>query len=410
MLKIFPPRHLLLTPFIPKLQSRQLSKLKQFHLFYLLKQTLNTPTTSPENQIPTLTPEPTYTETPLPTETLEIPSGDFHWKVSIEVPILSADLQSFGGVSGAETHLENTLQNEITDEGVAFDVNTTQITNTSATYIVELEGTGGIDQFVQTIYSDLNEQLNLLNGPIQLRITGYVQNGQIIPVILESNITTGYLWELVSFDTSMLEKQGKPLFEQKMSGIGAPSKEMITLRAIADGMTTITINYRQPFDRGERQTRFIDLTDGKMPNVIDLSNPFQVNSSLPPAPITEDAAPELQTTDPVVSLPATFDWKAEGKVTAVRDQGSCGSCWAFGTVGAMESAILIQSGQAVDLSEQFLVSCNASGWSCNGGWWAHNYHMNTLANLQSVAGAVLRSRYALYSIQWDLPYNNESPV
>ena len=122
-------------------------------------------------------------------------------------------------------------RHEITDEGVAFDVNTTRITNTSATYIVELEGTGGIDQFVQTIYSDLNEQLNLLNGPIQLRITGYVQTGQIIPVILESNITTGYLWELVSFDTSMLEKQGKPLFEQKMSGIGAPSKEMITLQS-----------------------------------------------------------------------------------------------------------------------------------------------------------------------------------
>ncbi len=354
-----------------------------------------TSTPLPENPTQAQTPEPTYTETQLPTEALVIPTGDFHWKVSIEVPIQSADLQSFGGVSGAETHLENTLQSEITDQGVAFDVNTTRITNTSATYVVELEGTGGIDQFVQTIYSDLNEQLNLLNGPIQLRITGYIQSGQIIPVILESNITTGYLWELVNFDTSMLEKQGKPLFEQKMSGIGAPSKEMITFRAIADGMTTITINYRQPFDRGERQTRFIDLTDGIMPDVIDLSNPFQISSSLPSAPITSEAAPELLTSDPILGLPATFDWKAQGKTTAVRDQGSCGSCWAFGTVGAMESAILIQSGQAVDLSEQFLVSCNASGWSCGGGWWAHNYHKSTLANLQSVAGAVLET---------DMPY------
>jgi hypothetical protein len=58
----------------------------------------------------------------------------------------------------------------------------------------------------------------------------------------------------------------------------------------------------------------------------------------------------------------------------VRDQGSCGSCWAFGTVGPLESRILIQDGVSRDLSEQYLVSCNTDGWGCNGGWWAHDYH------------------------------------
>jgi hypothetical protein len=61
----------------------------------------------------------------------------------------------------------------------------------------------------------------------------------------------------------------------------------------------------------------------------------------------------------------------------------------------MEAAIKIQSGQDVDLSEQFLVSCNNNGWSCNGGWWAHDYHMNRLGVNQSQIGAVLES---------DMPY------
>lgn len=345
--------------------------------------------------IPTETPSPTVTETPAPTATQEIPTGGFTWRVSVEVPIQPAEARSFGGVSGAKAHLKQTLQTDVTDTGVTINVDSTQVTASSATYKVLLEGNGGIDQFIQTIYSDLKGKLNLLNGPNQLSITGFVKTGQVIPIILESNITTGYIWELASYDPLMLEKHGNPVFEQETSGIGAPSSEQITLKAISEGVTTIVIHYRQPFNRGERKTRYIDLEGGQMPDVINLSNPYQVSANQVNAPITAEAAPALQSESLVTSYPATFDWKAQGKLTSVRNQGSCGSCWAFGTVGAMESAILIQSGQSVDLSEQFLISCNNNGWSCNGGWWAHDYHKNTLAKLQSVPGAVLES---------DMPY------
>ncbi len=77
---------------------------------------------------------------------------------------------------------------------------------------------------------------------------------------------------------------------------------------------------------------------------------------------------------PTRALPVSFDWRAQGGCTPVKYQGGCGSCWAFSTVGALECNILIRDGTTVDLSEQYLVSCNTSGWGCDGGWLAHDYH------------------------------------
>jgi hypothetical protein len=77
---------------------------------------------------------------------------------------------------------------------------------------------------------------------------------------------------------------------------------------------------------------------------------------------------------PTKSLPDAFNWCDSGGCTPVKNQGSCGSCWAFGTVGPLECNIKIEDGLTVDLSEQWLVSCNSDGWSCGGGWWAHDYH------------------------------------
>jgi len=73
-------------------------------------------------------------------------------------------------------------------------------------------------------------------------------------------------------------------------------------------------------------------------------------------------------------VPAAFDWRDYDGCTPIRNQGGCGSCWAFATVGVLECAIKIREGESVNLSEQWLVSCNQSGWGCDGGWYAHSYH------------------------------------
>jgi len=68
-------------------------------------------------------------------------------------------------------------------------------------------------------------------------------------------------------------------------------------------------------------------------------------------------------------LVGDIDWVSAGRVSPVKNQGGCGSCWAFSAVGAIESAYLFRK-QSVLLSEQQLVDCSQSygNQGCNGGW------------------------------------------
>ncbi len=68
-----------------------------------------------------------------------------------------------------------------------------------------------------------------------------------------------------------------------------------------------------------------------------------------------------------------FDWRDYNGVSAVKDQGPCGSCWAFAATGAVESAYMIYTGTEPDLSEQQALSCNTEEGGCDGGWMEYAY-------------------------------------
>jgi C1A family cysteine protease len=68
-----------------------------------------------------------------------------------------------------------------------------------------------------------------------------------------------------------------------------------------------------------------------------------------------------------VALPTSVDWRNQNAVNDIKNQGQCGSCWAFSTVASVEGALAIKSGKLYSLSEQQLVDCSKTNLGCNGG-------------------------------------------
>ncbi|MGE5342826.1 MAG: C1 family peptidase [Candidatus Omnitrophota bacterium] len=83
------------------------------------------------------------------------------------------------------------------------------------------------------------------------------------------------------------------------------------------------------------------------------------------APVVEE---ELQAVTPATIY--------TGYCSSIKNQGSCGSCWDFATCGAAEAAYYKTYGSWYDFSEQYVLDCNASGYSCAGGWFSFDTFTN----------------------------------
>ncbi|KAF4753586.1 hypothetical protein FOZ63_024944, partial [Perkinsus olseni] len=68
----------------------------------------------------------------------------------------------------------------------------------------------------------------------------------------------------------------------------------------------------------------------------------------------------VQAEDDAVDLPDVVDWRPKGVLNPIKDQGKCGSCWAFSANGALEAQYAIATGKLLSFSEQQLVDCSTA--------------------------------------------------
>jgi len=104
---------------------------------------------------------------------------------------------------------------------------------------------------------------------------------------------------------------------------------------------------------------FADLSEQEFRESYLMKKPVEYVESSPATPFM--AAP---------GAPTTFDWRTRNVVTPVKNQASCGSCWAFSATEAIESAWIIagKATTAIDLSPQQIVDCDHTNSGCGGGW------------------------------------------
>ncbi|XP_050367544.1 zingipain-2-like [Argentina anserina] len=104
----------------------------------------------------------------------------------------------------------------------------------------------------------------------------------------------------------------------------------------------------------------------------------------------------------VTAVPSSVDWRKQGAVTPVKDQGYCGCCWAFSAVAATEGITKLKTGKLVPLSKQQLVDCDTVSAGCSGGLMTYAFQFIILNK-----GLAAEADYPYQGIDGSCRRNNE---
>jgi predicted secreted protein len=343
----------------------------------------------------------------------------------------------------------HTVQEKLNDPNI--QVAARRVTVAEKTYIeLTISGNGDVEQLRSILHSRADALPSLISGYSHILIEADFTAWHPVEIVLDSNISTGYSWSVDPVDLTAYTEKAADQYESVSENIGSKQKQHITLNARQDGPIILDLYYRRPWENYDGQVTRNTLTiqAGTIGGRLDLSgfenplpvitavrnltgitlNPspdgtlfdrldlWEVVKSLPAVVLINPFSGNSSNPSPTV-LPDYFSWGDTGKLTPIRDQGACGTCWAFSAAGIMESDRLIAGGTSQDLSEQYLVSCNNDGfnrlegginapYSCDWGGWswdAHDYHIDQTGRNGNPVGAVLESTFGYTSGGGSIP-------
>jgi inhibitor of cysteine peptidase len=212
-----------------------------------------------------------------------------------------------------------------------------------------------------------------------------LQADQFLELRLEANLAAGYDWTVEDMDTAVLRQVGEPERKALSPLLGAPEAVILRFAPQAAGQSPLVLAYRRPWEQAAPLKTF---------SLAVTAAGAYVGAEIPTAPAAAPAAADTAAgSEATAALPAALNWCTEVGCTPVRDQGNCGSCWAFATAGALEQNIRIVDRLSKDLSEQYLLSCNSDGYDCGGGWWVHDYHWWKYITGEPGPGAVYEASF-----------------
>jgi len=154
-------------------------------------------------------------------------------------------------------------------------------------------------------------------------------------------------------------------------------EELAHRRAVFETNYADMMEHNAKFDRGEvswhrKVTPYYDLTREEWADIrLSQRNFNKTNTDFFVNQENEDFMKKMNL---VTDLPDSWDWRDQGCITSIKDQGHCGSCSAFAATAIAESCFCMESNQYFDdLSEQFLVDCaNGYEYHDEAGWWGND--------------------------------------
>lgn len=218
--------------------------------------------------------------------------------------------------------------------------------------------------------------------------------GQVLEIQLPKRPSNGYTWtEAASMDKAQRtivqvsdEFTADPMpvstTGKRLKRVGQAGTQTLHYEGTSQGTTVLTLELRRPWEKDTQPLNTFTIT---------VVSAGKYNGSFVP-PVNTIHKYSHPLTSPKTTLPTKWDWRAE--LPPIENQGSCGDCWAYATVGTLESNIKIHDGVTRDISEEFITDCmpiadSADFNGCSGGWCAHRAWLASYTLANSAGGGAV---------------------